>query len=256
MITETGIYDIPDAEYLLDPVIEPSLNSTTAKAMIALSPAHAWAQHPRLGRPLDIEHDSTPAQDIGHVAHAMFLRGESSVAVLNVTDFRTNKAKDLRDEAIAAGRIPLKADRYADVMQVVNRLQRFRERTGAFTEGKPEQTLVWREEKQWSRCKVDWLPDDPEAAPWDLKTLSGRANTQTFSRSAFDFGYDMQNSFYTRGCECVRGEPPQPMKICVVETTAPYGIRVFEFSRIAIESADQIVSQAISMWSPVSRSRG
>jgi hypothetical protein len=247
-ISEPGIYDLSDEEYLADPVVDPSLNNSTAKLLVSLSPRHGWAAHPRLGGAPDDESDSTPAQDIGHVAHQMFLHGENRVRVINAPDFRTARAKELRDRAISEGRIPLKADRYESVMRVVERLERFRLRTGAFTEGKPEQTLIWREHVEWGRCKVDWLPDEPEAPLWDLKTVSGRASPQSWQRSAFDFGYDMQAVYYARGCECVRGLPPDGMKFCVIETSPPYGIKVFEFSPAAIDDASAEVSDAIAIW--------
>ena len=247
-IAEPGIYEMSDEDYLADPVIEPSLNNSTAKILVGQSPLHAWSAHPRLGRPLDADDGSTEAQDFGHVAHQMFLHGETRIRVLNVTDFRTNKAREMRDAAIADGCIPLKADRYEAVSRVVEELARFRLRTGAFTQGKAEQTLVWREGIEWARGKVDWLPDEPEAYLWDLKTVSGLADTQTWSRSAYNFGYDMQSVYYCRGAECVRGEPPMGMKFCVVETKPPYGIRVFEFSPAAIEDAYEQVTHAIALW--------
>ena len=247
-ISEPGIYELSDEAYLADPVVEPSLNATVAKAIVGLSPRHGWAIHPRLGGAPDDIDDSTVPQDVGHAVHQMFLHGQSRIAVLNVPDFRTNRAKELRDSAIAEGKIPLKADRYDAVMHVVNRLEEFRLRTGAFTAGRPEQTLIWRDGAQWGRCKVDWLPNEPEASLWDLKTVTGRATPDTWARSAFNFGYDIQSAYYPRGCECVRGEPPDGMKFCVVETSAPYGIKVFEFSPAAMDDANAEVSDAIATW--------
>jgi PDDEXK-like domain of unknown function (DUF3799) len=244
-IDTPGIYGLSDADYLADPVVVPSLNNTTAKNLL-ISPAHAWASHPRLGAAPDAEWDSTDAQDVGHVAHQMFLLGENRVRVLNVTDFRTNKAKEMREAALAEGRIPLKLTAYESVRRVVDKLEEFRLRTGAFTQGKPEQTLIWTEDKEWARCKVDWLPDEPSAYLWDLKTTSGLADAGTFGRS--QFGYDMQASFYPRGAECVRGEPPEGMRFCQIETKPPYGIKVFEFTPVAIEDAYHEVAEAIALW--------
>lgn len=244
-ISEPGIYVLSDEDYLADPVVVPSLNNTTAKRLL-ISPAHAWATHPRLGAAPDAEWDSTDAQDIGHVAHEMFLLGEDKVRVLNVADFRTNKAKELRDAAIAEGRIPLKLTSYDSVRRVVDKLEAFRHRTGAFTAGKPEQTLIWTEGKEWGRCKVDWLPDEPSAFLWDLKTTSGLADAGTFGRS--QFGYDMQAAYYPRGAECVRGEPPEGMRFCQIETKPPYGLKVFQFTPAALDDANEEIAEAIALW--------
>jgi hypothetical protein len=244
-IDEPGIYSLSDPVYLADPVVVPSLNNTTARLLL-ISPKHAWASHPRLGGAPDAEWDSTDAQDIGHVAHQMFLHGEDKVRVLNIKDFRTDKAKDMRDAALAEGRIPLKLSSYEGVRRVVDELERFRQRTGAFTQGKAEQTLIWTEGKEWGRCKVDWLPDEPSAYLWDLKTTSGLASANTFARS--DSGYDMQAAYYPRGCECVRGEPPEGMRFCVIETKPPYGIRVFEFTPGSLDDANEEIQEAIALW--------
>lgn len=244
-IGEPGIYPLSDEAYLADPVLEPSLNNSTG-VKILTSPAHAWAMHPRLGGAPDADGDSTEAQDVGHVAHQMFLHGESRIRIINVTSFQTKAAKELRDRAIGEGRIPLKAERYDAVHRIVEKLERFRLRTGAFTAGKPEQTLVWREGPHWGRCKVDWLPDEPSAYLWDLKTTTALASAETFGRSAF--GYDMQASYYPRGCECVRGEPPEGMRFCVIETKPPFGVKIFEYSPAAIEDANEEVSDAIRLW--------
>ncbi|HTB47064.1 MAG TPA: PD-(D/E)XK nuclease-like domain-containing protein [Acetobacteraceae bacterium] len=252
-ISVPGIYTLSDPVYLADPVIEPSLNNSTIKELVGEdgSPAHAWASHPRLGLAPDAgdgDGDSSEAQDVGHVAHQLFLHGESRIRVLNVTAFRSNEAKRLRDTALAEGLIPLKAERYDAVRRVVEALEKFRERTGAFTQGKPEQTLIWQEGRQWGRSKVDWLCDEPSAYLWDLKTTTGRASLRSFSRSTFEFGYDTQGVYYPRGAECVRGEPPAGMKFCVVETRRPYGIKVFELTPQAIEIAEAQVRAAIATW--------
>lgn len=248
-ISEPGIYQISDEDYLADPVVAPSLNNSTAKVLVGLSPAHAWAMHPRLGMaPDDINTDSTEAQDIGHAAHQMFLHGESRISVIGFKDYKTKAAQEMRDAAKAGGRIPLKVDQYDRVARIVETLEEFRRKTGAFTAGKAEQTLIWQEGNEWGRCKVDWLPDEPEADLWDLKTVTGRANPQTWSRSAFDFGYDLAASYYPRGCECVRGEPPAGMKFLVIETKAPFGRRVFEFSPAAIDEANEQIHFAIQLW--------
>jgi hypothetical protein len=242
-----GIYTIPDDHYLADPVVQPSLNASTIKPLIQQSPRHAWASHPRLGGKYDEDRASSEAQDVGHVAHAMFLLGEDAVAVLNVTDFRTKAAQQARDEAIGAGKIPLKKERYQAVILITNELQRFRDRTGAFTDGRAEQSLIWQEpNKRWGRGKVDWLPNEPSAYLWDLKTTSGSA--MAWARTATDMGYDIQAAYYPRGCEILRGEPPAGMKFCVIETKPPFGIRVHEFSPAAIEGAQADCYQAVDLW--------
>ena len=244
-----GIHDIPDRDYLDDPAPEPSLNNSIAKVLVECSPRHAYAVHPRLGGVAGEDDDATEEMDAGKAAHAMFLRGEDAIEVIPFPSYQTKEAKRLRDEARAAGKIPLKLAKYESVVRIVNALEVFRQRTGAFTRGKPEQTLIWREsEGFWCRAKVDWLPDDPGAPLWDLKSTGGRATPRSWGRIAFDTGADMQAVHYARGAEIVRGEPPAGMCFVVVEQKPPHGIRVFRMTEAAREIGEAKCAEARERW--------
>jgi len=75
-ITEPGIYDIPETDYHADPIAEPSLSSSIAKILLARSPRHAWANHPRLNP--NQEPETRREFDFGSAAHAMLLEGSMS----------------------------------------------------------------------------------------------------------------------------------------------------------------------------------
>jgi hypothetical protein len=142
----------------------------------------------------------------------------------------------------------LKKERFSAVHLIVSALQRFRDKTGAFTAGRAEQTMVWRDGESWCRGKVDWLPDEPSATLWDLKTSSTRATLRKWTRSAYELGTDQQAAFYCRGSEIIFGEPPAGMNFCVIETRPPFGLAVFSFSPAAIEIAEAKVRYALLRW--------
>lgn len=246
-ISEPGVYEMTHQRYLADPVIVPSLNNSVAKVLVEQSPAHAWAAHPRFN-PLANDDDASEEQDVGTAAHSIFLKGENTVELVDVDSWRTKAAKEARAEIEGRGHIALKKERYYAVHLMVSALQRFRDETGAFTEGRPEQTMVWQEGTTWCRAKVDWLPNEPSAALWDLKTSTGPATLRKWTRQAFDLGADMQSSFYCRGSEAIFGEPPEGMNFCVIESKPPYGLAVFGFSPQAIEIGDAKVAYALRLW--------
>jgi hypothetical protein len=245
-ITNAGIYDLPHEAYLTDPVIVPSLNASVAKVLIDRSPLHARAAHPRFNQ--ELEADASEDQDVGTAAHAWFLRGEQAIEVLDVADFKTKAARQQRDDARLAGKVPLKADRYDGLMKMLAALERFRQETGAFTLGQPERTLVWLDGATWCRCKIDWLPDEPSAWIWDLKTVSGPATLRKWVRAAYDQHCDLQAAFYTRGAEFVRGEPPAGVNFCVIENKPPHGIAVFSLGPMALEVGEAKARHAIREW--------
>ena len=260
-ITEPGIYSLPELEYHADPVAAaPSLSRSIAKVIIEASPAHAYAQHPRLGGspPTGPAHGDDD-MDIGTAAHAAFLEGDHKIELIPVDSYSKNsptmkvsEAKELRDAALAAGRIPLKKRQYAATMNVIDALEEFRNKTGFFTKGRPEQTLIWHEQDKdgdhWARARVDWLPDDRAAPLVDLKTTGGLATVSGWGRTCFQFGADMQASMYPRGCEFLRGECPDDMLFVVCETSPPYAIRVFGLDPVAIEVGAAKCRAARAVW--------
>lgn len=250
IITEPGIYSMAELDYHSDPVAAaPSLSRSIAKVLIEASPAHAYAQHPRLGgRAPTGPASGDDDMDVGTAAHALFLQGLNLVERIEFDSYRTNAAKAARDDARARGMIPLKSAQYDAAMNVVEALEAFRAKTSLFTKGKAEQTIVWDEGDHWARCRIDWLPDDAAAPLLDLKTTSGLATVPGWGRTCFQFGADIQASMYPRGCEFVRGEAPDGMLFVVVETSPPYAIRVFGLDRIAIDVGHAKAAAARAVW--------
>lgn len=254
-----GIYSLKEEEYHADPCLEPSVSRSILKLLIDLSPAHARVAHPRLGVIAKAEEDdegqpsrqtAEEARDVGTAAHAAFLRGENVVVRMPYDDYRTKAAKQARDEAMAAGLVPLKQTKHDHMLHLVDALERFRAQTGAFTQGKPEQTIIARlSDRVWARCMVDWLADDPSAPMWDLKTTAGRATLDSWTRRCFDMGSHLQAVFYpTLAAELRDGEVPQAFKYVVVETRPPFAIRTFELSPQAYEVAEAQVKYGLNVW--------
>jgi hypothetical protein len=246
-IRKPGIYDLTAAEYLADPCAQPSLNRSIARWLVDASPAHAWQAHPRYGNRADDNADDD-TMDVGSAAHAAFLLGEDLIAEFPFDSWRSDAAKARRAAARLTGRIPLLRDKAATVRAVVEALYRFRQRTGAFTQGKAEQTVIWREGDSFCRCKPDWLPDDPTAPLWDLKVTSGIASPASWKYRGAEVAADIQAVMYPRGVGEVRHRTPDGMRFCVVEEQEPHGIRVFRYTGEAEEIAQAKWDRALELW--------
>lgn len=249
-LAEPGIFDgIKEADYHRDPCPVPSLSRSVLAKLLSLTPSHAHAIHPRLGGRAAVDRGTEDdAADFGTAAHSSFLQGRSDIVLAPFRDWRTKKAKEMRQQAYADGKIALLQTSYGRAMRLIDVLEHYRARTGAFCRGKAEQTLVWTEGQVWCRARVDWLPDDPSEPLRDLKTTAGFATLNAWTRVAYEKRADLQDVFYGRGAETLRGEDPTPMIFTVVEQKPPFGIREFQMTPIARDLARDDVLVGTSLW--------
>jgi len=248
-VTEPGLYTMSAAAYHQDPCPEPSLSSSIARELLANSPKHAWWKHPHLNPAYESEHKQI--FDVGTAAHALLLEGESGCVIIDAKDFKTQAARDQRDAAYAAYKVPLLAHRWQDVQDMVDaarrQLDKHEARPTPLTDGKPEQTLIWKEGDVWCRARLDWLHTDRRLIG-DYKSTGATANPDVWARrTLYGSGYDVQNAFYTRGIKKVFGLEAG-FYFVVQETFAPQALSVVGLEPEPLALADQKVAHAIKVW--------
>lgn len=268
MITALGVYTIPESQYHADPAPEPSLSSSIAHILLQQSPLHAKAAHPRLTP--GVVSGEAKHFDLGKLCHALLLEGIDKAHVIQatrkegtgknridtggpVTDYRTNEAKQERDEARAAGKCPILAHELADVTAMMKacreQLDAHSEASNAFSRGTPEQTLVWQEANGiWCRARLDWL-HLIDAIVDDFKSTGISANPDMISRTMWTNGWPIQAAFYTRGFKAVFGQNLEPLfRFVVQEAYAPFALSVISLDPSAQAFADAKVAKAIRIW--------
>lgn len=249
MIDKPGVYQLSEAEYHADPCPSPSLSSSIARTLIARSPRHAWAEHPRLNPAWQPE--ETERFDIGKAAHALMLGSEARFAVIDADDWRMKEAKAARDEARKAGKIPLLAKQFERVTAMVDagRAQLFAHAhaASAFRFGIAESTIVWREGETWCRARLDWKPASGSIF-YDYKTTAGSAAPEAFGRTLYDLGYDVQAAFYRRGIRAVLNVAEPHFHFVVQETEPPYALSVVGLPPAALDMAERKVEEALRWW--------
>lgn len=236
-------------DYHADPCEQPSLSASIAHVLITGSPAHAKAAHPKLNPHMVKREDER--FDIGTVAHRMLLEGNADgIRVVYASDWRTNDAKALRDEARANGQIPLLESVWEEVVKMIPtaelQIKKHEADPPLFTDGKPEQSIVWDEDGVTCRARLDWLRDD-HAAIDDLKTTSRSANPEAFSRNLFGIGSDVQVAFYLRGLKALTGADAE-FRFVVVEVSPPYALSVVSLGPAVMALANAKVDWAIRKW--------
>lgn len=253
-IEAPGIFDITATAYHADPCPAPSLSCSIATLLCRASPAHARQAHPRLNP--DAVETKDEAMDIGTIAHALLLEGTTDrVAVIDAKDFRTNAAKDARDAAYAAGKLPILAARWTDVQAMVaaarGQLEAHQDGgAGMFTGGEPERTVIWRDDGLWCRARLDYLRplrNGVSLAIDDYKTTSASANPELWTRSMFDRGADLQVAWYRRGVFAVTQQWPI-FRFAVQETFPPYALSVISLGPDALLLAEKKCLYALEQW--------
>lgn len=231
-IFATGVYDMPAEEYHRDPVPGGSLSSTGARKLLAPScPAlfRHWQQNPQ---PPKREFD------FGHAAHKFVLGDGPEIFSVPFDDWKSKAAREQRDYAYSIGVVPLLEHEVAQVHEMADALRRHPVASALFSpeRGKPEQTLIWRDEETgvWRRARLDWLPDPTggRLIAGDYKTANS-ADLDSIQRSVYKFGYHMQAAWYLDGLQAL-GFADFPAFVFVFqEKTPPYLITVIELDVVA-----------------------
>lgn len=215
----------------------PQLSQSLLKLLIPTStPAHF--QH-RLTHP----EPSKRAFDIGRAAHTYALGVGEEMAccpaelLSSVGTMTTNAAKAWAAEQRAAGIVPLVPRDYDTVLGMAEALVHHDRVAELLTDpGKRPEVSAFAPHPDapgvWFRGRFDLLG----GALWDYKT-SVCAEPGAFRKSAWAYGYHVQDVLYRTLLEAVTGEPVGPMTFLVQEKTPPYLCTVVtldsEFERLA-----------------------
>lgn len=255
MIDKPGIYEMPLTDYIADPCPEPSLSASVAHTLITQSPIHAFIRHPRLNP--GGERDESAKADIGTIAHGMLLENdESRIVVIEADDWRTKAAKEAREAAYAAGKIPMLAKQERPIRKMVEEARKAiasSELADAFTPdaGRAEQTLIWQEGDIWLRSRPDWLTNDHRLII-DLKTTAGSAEPSAWMRTMLGMGNDLQAALGLRGIKQLDPRSRCNFIFWVVEQESPYASSFVGLSPQFLEMSEHKVERAIREWADCS----
>ncbi len=244
---DIGLHDaIPADEYHSDP----ALSSGIAKILIERSPAHAWTAHPALNPDWKLEVEDK--FDIGTAAHKLLLEGEDCIVEGDYPDWRSKEAKEFREAARALGRVPLLISQANRVREMVAQAQMqmltWYEDLDLFQNGKPEQTICWKDDHDvLCRARIDWLHDDHRAID-DYKTTSASSLPSKWERTMYGLGGDIQVAFYLRGLRNLTSGKLTTWRFVVQETYPPYALSVVTLAPSALALANDKVQTAIDLW--------
>ena len=229
-----------------DYLLHHGLSSSRLHTLLTQSPFHAY--HDEGGEPSEVS-------EIGTAIHDALLEGVDRIVTVEADDWRTKDAKAARDTARAEGKIPMLARKVSQVMSAVEAAKRYissSEIAGVFDDGKPEQTVIWKEGEMLCKARPDWLTND-RSLLLHVKTTAGSAQPDSWIRNMLTgMGYDVAASFYERGCyqakiETKSGGVVQSVFL-VIEQSPPYGCSLIGLDPAMQDLAARKVERGIRIW--------
>lgn len=199
------ILNVSEEEYFADPCAAPSLSQSIAHLLVSESPRHAWAVHPKLG---NMRAESTKALDEGALIHKLMLGAGAEVVIIPFDDYRKKDAQMLRDAAVAEGKLPVIARKYAEMQETAARLRDRLKTEGFPLDGQSEVAIEWYEQGEYGpvvcRCRMDHVFIN-EGRIYDIKK-SRSVNPRYISRNFNEYGYPIQHVAYTRALAALNPE--------------------------------------------------
>lgn len=240
--------DMPANVYHSDPAPEPSMSSGIAKTLVTQSPLHAWHAHPRLNPNYIAEENGD--FDRGSAAHALFLQGENIMIECAFNDWRTNAAKDAREEARAAGKLPLLSKHVGAVramVEVAKRALEDSELACSIDSFYAERTVIWNDHGIWKRARFD-LEHRIRDLLLDYKTVEN-ADPFAFSRAIVPLGYDVQAAHYSDAYMEKEGTEDAPDFLFLVqEREPPFACSLIGLEPTLMDLGKRKVERASKIW--------
>jgi hypothetical protein len=227
---------------------EQAFSGGLAQTLLDKSPLHAWTESP--WNP-DRAREDNGVADLGTFAHACLLEGgTSSLVVVDAPDWRTKAAQQARDDARAAGKLPILERKVSEIWTMVKAAQAFVESSeiaGVFSTGEAESTIIFDVDDV--RCKVrpDWLTADRRIC-LSFKTTPGSAAPDSWIRTQLP-GYDVGIVLYERGVSTIADADTWCRVVTLVqEQKAPFSCSLIGLAPAWAALADAKLSVALATW--------
>lgn len=229
----------------------PRLHQSTATVLINKSPLHAW--YKQFGGAVE-EYDEN--RNLGSLCHALLLGGEDIVEVA-AKDWRTNAAKEERDAAIAAGKIPVLSHKLAEAEALADKVRVFLAKKTIILGGESEMSVKW-ETPGGVACegRLDHF-QLYSGMIYDFKFCASAAK-RVCENKFIEFGYDIQHAAYVQAIETLYPElaGKVSMEFIFVETEPPHAIRIMPVAGTMRTSGQWRWARACEIWSECLESFG
>lgn len=208
----------------------PGVSKSHLDAIANVSPLHYWAKYIDPNR---VRAEPTPAVIMGSAVHSAVLEPDlfpsEYVMAPQGINKRTNagKAEYAAFEEENKGKTVLDAEDFATCLSVRDAVYRHPVARGLLTGGKAEQSFyaIDKETGELMKCRTDYMHDSG-AMIVDLKTTED-ASPSGFGKSAANFRYPIQTSWYNGVLDAAFGEHPADWVFLALEKKPPHAIGIY-----------------------------
>jgi PDDEXK-like uncharacterized protein DUF3799 len=259
-ITQPGVYrGITEADYRADP-FDGSFTQSIAKVLLAHSALHA-REESALAEPREEDDEAekyVKAQAIGNAVHKTILGRGKDIEVIDAKDFKKDVAKQARDAATAAGRVPILAKHKAIADRMSQRAyeQLLRhEDKDAFTNGSGEVMIAWQEDGVWFRALIDWLSHDLRTID-DFKSSGMSMAAHVLGKRAETAGWHVQHAFIRRGLDVLdpANAGRRRHRNIAQEQFHPFALNVMHHDKYWLTMGEKKVEAAVTAWKAARKS--
>jgi len=226
----------------------PGVSKSHLDAIANVSPLHYWQKYIN---PERVRAEPTPAMIMGSAVHSAVLEPDlfpteymtvPDDAPKRATKAQVNAKKPSPDamasiewwtdfEKANAGKIILEAEDFATCLAIRDSVHRHPVAAGLLTGGQAEQSFyaIDPETGELIKCRTDYMHDSG-AMIVDLKTTDD-ASPNGFGKSAANFRYPVQVSWYNGVLDAAFGDHPKDWVFLAVEKSPPYAVGIYFMER-------------------------
>ena len=238
------LHDLPHEAYLQ----HPALSASGAKTLI------------RPGGPARYQHERTHGRpprdvfDVGHAAHAAVLGVGPVIEVVDAPDWRTKAAREQRDAARAAGRVPVLMETTRQVADMAAALRRhpIASRVLRPGSGDPEVSIFYKDPEHGvhRRCRVDFLRRADSTGRLLLVDFKSTASAapDAVDRAIANYGYHVSAAWYRELLIGVGLATSVPVLLVFQETSPPYLVHVVELDDLWLSMGAEMVARALHIY--------
>lgn len=244
LIRKTGVYDLSMAEYRGQPADALSVAASDAILLSDATPAHVKASWD------DAQEDGSKESDFGILIHTMILEphlAPGAIVTVYADDWRSKDAREKRDTARAAGKLPVLEKDVDRAQAAVAAVMRHPIASQLLANGKAEQSWFAKDEATglYLKARTDFFNDKRIIV--DIKTV-GSAAPDFIQRRVYDGGWFQQAPWHCNVVERVTGSPAQGYCWLIVEQKPPHCVVVRKPTDTVLMHGHRLNQRAIEIF--------